>query len=173
MTQLLKRIEGLLAIASGIALFIMMILTFVDVVGRYGFNHSIFGTAEYIEYLMVVVIFAGVAFISAEDEHIKVEIFEPWIKKRIPRFQRWSVYVFSLFCYGVVAVQLFRHAIDSFESGKRSAVLDLPLWYMPAAAALFSIVGVLLFLVAIISTRGRVSTHAADGLKAPPSDPLA
>ncbi len=66
MEHLFKSIERVLAVLAGIALLIMMVLTFVDVIGRYGFNNSIFGTSEIIELLMVVVIFAGIAFVIAD-----------------------------------------------------------------------------------------------------------
>ena len=65
-----------LAVIAGIALLAMMLLTFVDVIGRYGLNNSIFGTAEYVELLMTVAIFAGLALVTASDNHIKVELFE-------------------------------------------------------------------------------------------------
>lgn len=155
MTRIFKSFEWILAVLSGIALLVMMVLTFVDVVGRYGFNNSIFGAAEMIEYLMIAVIFAGIAFVTAGDQHIKVEIFEPWIKRRWPRLQRWSVLAFSAVVYAGLSWELSHHAIDSFRSGKRTAVLDMLQWFMPAAAAVFSAIGVLLFCVAIIKTRGE------------------
>ena len=158
MDRIFKSIEWLLAVLAGIALFVMMVLTFADVVGRYGFNKSIFGTSEMIEVLMVVVIFAGIAFVTTADQHIKVDIFEPWIKRRAPNVQRWSVLIFSFGVYAFVTFELIRHAIGSFESGKRTAVLDGPQWLLPGAAALFSIIGVALFLTAIITTRGHPAT---------------
>jgi len=155
MLRIFKILEWTLAVLASIALLIMMVLTFVDVIGRYAFNKSIFGTAEIIEYLMVVVIFAGIAFITSADQHIKVEILEPMIKRRIPNLQRWTVLLFSLAVYAFIAFELSMHAIDSFTSGKRTAVLDGPQWWMPGAAALFSIIGVALFLTAILATRGE------------------
>lgn len=155
MGRIAKLIERSLAVLAGLALLVMMVLTFVDVVGRYGFNRSVFGTSEIIEFLMVSVIFAGIAFVTADDEHIKVEIFEPWIKKRAEGLQRWSVLVVSTLIYLALTIELLRHALDSLHSGKRTAVLDLPQWIMPAAAAAFSILGVVLMVVVIFITKGR------------------
>ena len=155
MIALFKRLEMTLAVLSGVALMIMMILTFCDVIGRYGFNNSIFGTAEMIEFLMVIVIFAGVGFVTAGDTHIKVEIFEPWIKRRVPRLQRWTVLIFSGVVYAMITLELIKHAADSLETGRRTAVLDLPQWFIPAGAALFSVIGLALFVVAVAVTRGH------------------
>lgn len=155
MNRIFKTFEWVLVVLASLALLVMMVLTFVDVVGRYGFNKSIFGTAEMIEYLMVVVIFAGIAFVTAGDQHIKVEIFEPWIQRRWHKLQRWMVLTFSALVYAGLTWELTAHAIDDFTSGKRTAVLDLPQWIMPGAAALFSAIGVVLFVTSIIKTRGR------------------
>ncbi|MGB0411748.1 MAG: TRAP transporter small permease [Pikeienuella sp.] len=155
MERIFKTIERVLAILAGIALFIMMILTFADVVGRYGFNKSIFGSSEMIEVLMVVVIFAGVAFVTASDQHIKVDIFAPWIERVAPNLQRWAVHIFSLVIYAGLTYELGRHMMESVESGKLTAVLDFPQWIMPGAAVLFSLVGVLLFAGAIVATKGQ------------------
>lgn len=155
MTKLFTRIEWVLAMLAGIALLAMMLVTFVDVIGRYGFNHSIFGAAEMIEYLMVAVIFAGIAFITAGDQHIKVDIFEPMIRRRSPVLQRWLVLTFSLAVYGFIAFELTAHSYDSWLSGKRTPVLDMPQWLVPGAAALLTWIGVALFLAAILATRGH------------------
>lgn len=166
MTKMVKIIERILAICAGIALLIMMVLTFVDVVGRYGFNKSIFGTSEMIEVLMVVVIFAGVAFVTVGDQHIKVDIFADWIGRKAPNLHRWSVHIFSLIIYAGLSYELGRHALDSFHSGKRTAVLDFAQWIMPGAAVLFSVTGVVLFAGALIKTKGHLS-HISDDAHGP------
>lgn len=156
MERIFKIIERVLAVLAGVALFIMMVLTFVDVIGRYGFNKSIFGSSEMIEVLMVVVIFAGVAFVTASDQHIKVDLFAPVIERYAPNAQRWVVHVFSLVIYAGLTYELGHHMLDSLFSGKRTAVLDFPQWVMPGAAVLFSLIGVVLFAAAILATRGRL-----------------
>lgn len=156
MERIFQVIERVLAIFAGIALFIMMILTFTDVVGRYGLNKSIFGTSEMIEALMVVVIFAGVAFVTVSDQHIKVDIFDHWIKRVAPNLQRWTVHIFSLLIYAALTYELGRHMLESLHSGKRTAVLDFPQWVMPGAALFFSLIGVILFGAALMATRGRL-----------------
>ena len=73
-----------LAVIAGTALLVMMVLTFVDVIGRYGFHRSIFGTAEIVEYLMIFTIFAGLAFVTATNDHITVTMFDGWIERWAP-----------------------------------------------------------------------------------------
>ena len=66
---------GTLCLMLGyIALASMTGLIFVEVIGRYIFNHS-FGVSEEISgYLLVVLIFLGLGYVASKDAHIKVQI---------------------------------------------------------------------------------------------------
>ncbi|NJO23944.1 MAG: TRAP transporter small permease [Sphingomonadales bacterium] len=144
----------LLALIAGTALLVMMVLTFVDVIGRYGFHRSIFGTAEIVEYLMIFTIFAGLAFVTATNDHITVTMFDGWIERWLPNLRRWLVILFSIGCYALVAWHLLMHGYDLWASGKRSAVLDLPLWFMAGAAGALSTLGLVLIILATTKSRG-------------------
>lgn len=161
--RIYRGLETVLSIVAGTGLLIMMLLTFIDVVGRYGFHSSIFGTAEYVEILMVVTIFGGVAFVSAANQHITVSVFEPWVQNRFPNVRRWAVLVFTLLVYALMTWELYRHGFSALESGKLTPVLALPRWFIPMIAAVLSTIGVLLFASAIIQTRGRLELLAPEG----------
>ena len=145
-----------LALVAGAALFVMMVLTFVDVIGRYGFHRSIFGTAEIVEYLMIFTIFAGLAFVTATNDHITITMFDGWIVRLIPDVRRWAVILFSIGCYALITWHLLSHGFDIWTSGKRSAVLDLPLWIMPGVGGALSAVGLVLIVLATSKTRGHL-----------------
>lgn len=153
----------MLGAIAGTALFAMMALTFVDVIGRYGFHKSIFGAAEIVEFLMIVTVFAGLAFITAKNEHITVTLMEPLIGRTIATPQRWISIAMSVGCTLLITWQMYEHGVDLLQSGKRTAVLDLPQWVQPMSAAILSLVGFGLLVAAIIHTRGRLgatSTHS-------------
>ena len=61
MKIILETASGLLA---GVALFAIMVLTFLDVGGRKLLDHSITGSLEMTELLMVVVIFGALPLVS-------------------------------------------------------------------------------------------------------------
>ncbi len=52
------------------ALFVIMVLTFLDVSVRKMFSQSITGSLELTELLMVVVIFGALPLVSLKDEHV-------------------------------------------------------------------------------------------------------
>jgi TRAP-type C4-dicarboxylate transport system permease small subunit len=162
---MLQRIEATASLALGViaavALFAMMALTFVDVIGRYGFHHSIFGAAEIIEQLMIVSVFAGLAFITAKNEHITVTLMQPLIERTIAGPQRWASIAMSVGCTLLICWQMFRHALELLSSAKRTAVLDLPKGIEPMSAAVLSLAGFVLLVIAVVRTRGRLGATSA------------
>jgi TRAP-type transport system small permease protein len=145
----------LLGLVSSLALLAMMLLTFTDVIGRYGFHHSIFGTAEFVEYLMVVTIFAGVALTTATNDHITITMFDGLFGGRAAEFRRWSIVAFSIGTYLFITWELLQHAFDLLGTDKRSTVLDLPLWVQPMAAAVLMSVGGVLLISGTVWSRGH------------------
>lgn len=156
---MLQRIEAAALRALGViaaaALFAMMALTFVDVIGRYGFHHSIFGAAEIIEYLMMAAVFAGLAIVTARNEHIAVTLLEPVVGRLMARPQRWMSLAMAAGCTLLIGWQLFEHALDLLRSGKRTPVLELPQWVLPMMGAALSFAGLGLLLLALARSRGR------------------
>jgi len=164
---MLAKIEAfasrMLGLIAGTALFAMMLLTFVDVIGRYGFHKSIFGAAEIVEHLMIVTVFAGLAFITAKNEHITVTLMEGLFTHRFAAAQRWVSIAISVGCTLLITREMYAHAADLLRSGKRTAVLDLAQWMQPMSAAVLSLVGFALLVLAVARTRGRLgatSTHS-------------
>jgi TRAP-type C4-dicarboxylate transport system permease small subunit len=144
-----------LGMVSSAALLVMMLLTFADVIGRYGLHRSIFGTAEIVEYLMVITIFAGLAFTTATNDHITVTLFEGFIERHLPNVRRWSVVLFSIGSYLLITWELLRHGVDLYGTDKRSTVLDLPLWVQPLGAGILLAVGGVLLVSGTIWSRGH------------------
>lgn len=160
-----KAIEVVLAVFAGVGLFVMMCLTAVDVIGRYGFNKSVFGSAEYTEILMVGIIFAGIALISASNEHITVTIFDDWIQRHAPGLQRWIVLLFMLTVYILITFQLYRTGFNAFESGKMTPVVGLPQWIIPMGAAALSTLGIALYVISMIHNRGQLGRRQGGLIK--------
>ncbi|HJO85999.1 MAG TPA: TRAP transporter small permease, partial [Rhodospirillales bacterium] len=73
---------------ANLVLFAMMVLTFVDVWARYGFNAPIPGGFEITEYLLVILIYAALPLVTARDEHVTVDVLDSLIPEAITRIQR-------------------------------------------------------------------------------------
>ena len=62
-----RRFDAALGLAASVILFSMMIVTFVDVVGRYGFNRPLRGAFEGTELMLLVLIFAGLTAFDTQS----------------------------------------------------------------------------------------------------------
>jgi TRAP-type C4-dicarboxylate transport system permease small subunit len=97
-----------LGIAASVLLFMMMVLTFADVVARYLINRPIRGGFEITELTLLVLIFAGLPLVSHADEHVTMDFIDrilpvrwriPWIRvmhaicAAIMFFLAWQVWI--------------------------------------------------------------------------------
>ncbi|MCD6078607.1 MAG: Tripartite ATP-independent periplasmic transporter, DctQ component [Ramlibacter sp.] len=88
MNKLLDLLCGLL---SGVALFAIMALTFLDVLGRKFLSSSIPGSLELTELLMVIVIFAALPLVSRRGEHVEFDSLDPYLPMWLRRLQQVAV----------------------------------------------------------------------------------
>jgi len=77
-----RRVDAVLGIAASTILFLLMLLTFVDVVARYLFNFPLRGGFEVTELMLLVLIFAGLPLVSHADEHVTMDFIDRLLSER-------------------------------------------------------------------------------------------
>ena len=88
-----KLLETTCGVLSAIALFAIMALTFFDVGGRKLLGHSIPGSLELTELLMVVVIFAAIPLVSQRGEHVTFDSLDSSLPHAVRVAQRALVHL--------------------------------------------------------------------------------
>ena len=124
MKKLLPTLCGLLA---ALALFGIMVLTFVDVLGRKFLSASVTGSLELTELLMVVVIFAALPLVSLKGEHVVFDSLDPWVPAPLRRVQQAAVDLLSLALLLGLAWLMWLKAGQMAGYGDTTAQLKLPL----------------------------------------------
>ena len=124
MRKVLATLCGLLA---ALALFSIMLLTFVDVVGRKFFDASVTGSLELTELLMVVVIFAALPLVSLQGEHVVFDSLDRWVPGLLRRLQQAAVDVLVLALLLGLAWLMAVKAGNMHSYGDTTAQLKLPL----------------------------------------------
>ena len=71
-----RRFDAALGFAAAVILFSLMMITFVDVIGRYLFNKPLQGAFEITELMLLVLIFAGLPLVSHADEHVTMDFID-------------------------------------------------------------------------------------------------
>ena len=104
--------------------FVVLMLTIILVVLRYGFNEAIIGGNELMEYLFIYTTSIGAAAALARREHIKITWF---IDKLSPSFRK-AVDAAGFLLIGFINAVMIRYSVPWIRSvgGFESPVLRLP-----------------------------------------------
>ena len=124
----MKRLfDALCGLLAAVALFAIMALTLVDVTGRKLFNHSITGSLELTEILMVVVIFAALPLVSLHGEHVVFDSLDHLMPRWLRRLQQAVVDLGCAAALGGLAWLMWDKATQMASYGDTTAQLQLPL----------------------------------------------
>jgi TRAP-type C4-dicarboxylate transport system permease small subunit len=116
----------LLGLGAAVLLFAMMVLTFVDVWGRYFFNSPVPGGFEVTELMMAALIFAGLPLVTAGNEHVAVDLLDYSMPHGMKKFRDALV---NLLCAGMLAILSYRlwlKASEQVSYGDQTAILNIP-----------------------------------------------
>lgn len=132
--QRLYRFERFLALISGIAVFLLMVLAVVSVGGRNLLNKPLPGYVDWIEQAMPLIAFMGVSYTQRDGGHIRMDMLISKLKGRA----QWAFELISTFAMLVLMVLLvwgsWAHFQRSFDfnapwwSRDSSIDISIPLW---------------------------------------------
>ncbi|WP_299980277.1 TRAP transporter small permease [Desulfobacula sp.] len=147
LSKTLDKFSDLLKIIGVSALTAMMLLTVVDVIGRF-FKHPIFGSVELVGFLATLVVAAALPYTYKVEGHVGVEILVRLLSKKTQLIIDLFTRTLSLFLFCLVTWQMFLYANDIRETGEVSMNLEFPIYYIIYLLAF----GLLVFSVTIIET---------------------
>jgi TRAP-type transport system small permease protein len=120
-----KLLDLLCGLLSGIALFAIMALTFFDVLGRKFASHSITGSLELTELLMVVVIFSALPLVSRRGEHVEFDSLDPFLPRWVRRAQAVLVHLVCAAVLLGLGWLMWRTGGQFRETGETTAQLQI------------------------------------------------
>lgn len=132
--QALFRLEGKLALVSGLAVFSLMLLAVVSVTGRNFFNAPLPGYVDWIEQAMPLIAFMGVSFTQRLGGHIRMDLFVSMVSGRTLWIVEWLTTLVILIVMLVLVYGTYHHFLRSFDFGSplwsRDSSMDIaiPLW---------------------------------------------
>lgn len=156
---ILTRIIQVLELLSCIVLAAMMMLTFIDVVGRYLIGAPVFGATEMISTMLALVIFLGLGIANARDSHIVVELFDTSIRRLSPRIYDAAIQGFSILAMCLIVYVLFDQARETAHSGARTVVLEWPLAWITGTVAVLAALSVVSQVLGLVTGAGKHGSH--------------
>lgn len=123
-----KYLDPILGGIAAFILFCLMILTFVDVVGRDAFNAPIPGGFEITQLLMAALIFTALPVVSWKEEHIVIDMFDAFIPRAAASYLQAVVSLVSAAALGVLTWQTWRLAGELRGYNEITEYLRAPVW---------------------------------------------
>lgn len=125
-----------LGVVSCVLLFAMMVLTFVDVAGRYVFSAPLPAAYELISLIMPGIIFCALPFICQREGHVTIDLLDSFLTPAVKRWQSFLVNLFSAAALGFIAYRLYERSYDHQRFREVTDELFLPLWPFSLAMAI-------------------------------------
>jgi len=135
--------EGVLGSIVAVLLMAMMLITTVDVVGRYIVKQPVPGAYELIELMLAVNIFMALPLVCLKDEHITVTVLVERFSRRVRQVHAGVVSLLSAGVLAVVAWRLYAHAAQLASYGDVTMFLRLPRGPIGYTMALLTALGAL------------------------------
>ena len=123
--KLKKILEILCGTLSGLALFAIMVLTFLDVSGRKILSQSITGSLELTELLMVVVIFGALPLVSLKSEHVVFDSLDVMLPRMVQKIQQSLIHLICAALLFGLAYLMWHTGGEFAATGETTAQLKI------------------------------------------------
>ena len=130
--DIMTKITRWLVIVAAVAIGVLMVVNFCDIIGTKFFGMSIPGALDISEELMVLVTLLPIAFIALERGHIRITLLEEHLPGIVRDALEVIQYAIAALITGFITVRAFAHFQNTIEIMELKTGLDLPVW--PASA---------------------------------------
>ena len=152
LSRIRKFVETLLILTlSG-----MVLLTFIDVIGRRLFGAPLYGAHDATEHLMAIMVFCGLPLLTAARGHLTVDLFDKWLLR--PGMAWWHRLVSALVAAVLllIAYEFYNSAIEAGQIQEISQSLSIP---RAGMYAFISFASLLSALAALLGCFGAPPAH--------------
>jgi TRAP-type C4-dicarboxylate transport system permease small subunit len=154
-----RKATVILAAFGAVALFVMMLVTLVDIVGRSLGLINIQGVIELSRIMVVLIGFFGLARCFSIDGHIVVDLFTQGMSRRKCRVLDAFWIVVSAVFLGIVLYYVLLSGVELHDSGERSENLG----WSPLVFHLAAVIGGAIGCVTAVWIGLRALARAAQG----------
>jgi TRAP-type C4-dicarboxylate transport system permease small subunit len=143
---------------AGATLFGMMLLTTIDVGGRYFFNSPVLGTVELTQLMLAALVFLSLPIVCWRQEHVSVDLLDAIFPPRLIWARELIVNLIVTAALWVMARRVWALAERAFSWGDVTEFLRIPTGY------LVGLISIMLALSALL-TLARAVLYLLEGLK--------
>ena len=139
---------------AAFALCLLILITVLDVVGRYILNAPLPGAFEYVRALMAFVTFAALPLVCARNEHLRAGILDHLMSRRLNLLREPVIQLLSVMVLVAIAWRLWAEAVAKWKSREMLSSINLPLWFpIGFMAAMCVAAAVVTIALVVVTTR--------------------
>lgn len=140
MSRFERAVVPALGVVAAVLMFCIMLLTCVDVFGRYVLNRPVTGGFELTEVLLASLIFAGLPLVTLRGDHITVDLFDAVTPDWLFRIQHVLASFIGAACTGYLSWCLWLRALALDRAGETTSQLQFKIaWLAYAMAVLMAL----------------------------------
>lgn len=126
--QFFLKIESFMSFLGGVVIFVIVMISTVNILGRWLFNMPVNGYIDWIEQFMAFFAFLGIAYTQREGGHIRMDMVVSKLKGKIyyatELFTTTIIFLLTL----VLIYGSSLHFLRAYNFGDTSLDIDLPTW---------------------------------------------
>lgn len=135
---MLRQIDKAIRFVAAVLLFLLMMLTFIDVIGRNFFNRPLNGAAELTELSLGAIVFLMLPLIAIRQSHIVVDLFDFVPSRIFKAAQAITGIVVGVFFFGMMAWRLWHLGDSTARYNDLTPTLKLPIAPLVYGMAVFA-----------------------------------
>ena len=112
---------------SSTVLFVLMAMTCIDVIGRSLFNAPLDGATELTQLMLGVIVFAVVPTVCLREDHITVDLLDPWFPAPLVRPRRIALNLLMAVMLAAVCWRVWILSDLTADYGDATEYLAIPL----------------------------------------------
>lgn len=144
---------------AGVILFLMMLLTLIDVLLRKFWSQGILGGLELSEFMLAGMVFCALAQAEIEDRHVRVDLIAGLHHAREGKWLTAFVQFLSALMIGAISVSSLLYAMSIRTAGEVSLDLGIPRYPLILIATLgFALLGLVMLIRCWMTFSGKRGT---------------
>ena len=149
-TRTVRRLEQTLGYFAALTLFVTMLLTLADVLGRYFFSAPLPAGHELTELLVGVVVYTAIPLITIQNQQITITLFSARLSGWPRHLLVTIVPLFSAVVMGLLAWRLIVQASKLAEFGSATLYLQWSIYPFVYFMGIMAVVSALIYLILAI-----------------------
>ena len=122
------KIESFMSFLGGVVIFLIVMISTVNILGRWLFSMPVNGYIDWIEQFMAFFAFLGIAYTQREGGHIRMDMVVSKLKGRFFYITELFTTTIILFLTLVLIYGSSLHFLRAYNIGDTSLDIDLPTW---------------------------------------------